>query len=143
MLFDEDDNEISAFTNVPGLYQKSKTRICWFHRGTLKLQSLYRNLRQSKNEHGVTVVKKFEVICNVISDGVETEEEYKLLYNMAKIWIEGASVDGSITTLQCSDLLHNLSAIGNRCSEISNHKFMNVRSLVKRTTNSNNVVKKT
>ena len=45
MLFDEDDNEISAFNNVPGLYQKVKTRICWFGPGTLKLQSLYHNLR--------------------------------------------------------------------------------------------------
>ena len=91
MLFDEDDNEISAFIKVPGLYQKAKKRICWFHRGTLKFQSLYRNLRQSKNERGVTIVKKIQAICNVISDDVETEEEYKLLYNMSKIWIEGSS----------------------------------------------------
>ena len=102
MLFDEDDNEISDFSNVPGLYQKARKRICCFHYVTLKLQSLYRNLRQSRNEPGVTVVNKIEAICNVISDDVETEEEYKLLYNMAKIWIEGASADGYITTFHCS-----------------------------------------
>ena len=56
---------------------------------------------------------------------------------MAKIWIEGASADGSITILQCSELLHNLSAIDNRSSEISNHNFVNVQSLGKLTTSSN------
>ena len=56
---------------------------------------------------------------------------------MAKIWIEGASVDVSITSLKCSELLHNLSAIGNRCSEISNHNFVNLLSLGKLTTSSN------
>ena len=56
---------------------------------------------------------------------------------MAKIWIESASADGSITILQCSELLHNLSANDNRSSEISNHNFVNVQILGRRTTSSN------
>ena len=73
----------------------------------------------------------------MISDHVETEQEYKLLFNIAKVWIEGASEEGSITPLQCSDLFTNLLAIDNRSKEISNHNFMNCLTLGKRTTSSN------
>ena len=52
MLFDEDENEISAFGNVPGSYANASARVCYFHRGTLKLQSLYKNLRRSHNVNG-------------------------------------------------------------------------------------------
>ena len=111
MLFDEDRNEISAFENTPGLYLNSRSRLCMYHRGKLQLLPLYKHLRRTRNVLGEIVVNKFENLCDVISDEVESEEEYKLIYNLAKMWIDAAIAESIIYPSQATDLMQQMITI--------------------------------
>ena len=100
LLFDEDDNEISSFNNVPGLYTNVSPRACYFHRGTLKLQSLHKNLQRNHNVDREMIVNHFEAMWDVISDDMENEREYKLIFSLAKVWIDQAISHSFISPLQ-------------------------------------------
>ena len=139
MLIDEDYNEISAFQHVPGLYKNQKSRICYYHGATLRLQPILKHLRSTNNFVVEDVVNKFDTMIHIISDEVETEAEYKLIFNLAKIWIDAAISRSLISPSQSTELMNQLVAIGNKSNRISNYVFMDRSSFKKITTSSNEV----
>ena len=74
-----------------------------------------------------------------ISDDVESYEEYSLVYNLTKIFLDKAITDGIIPEDVVTLLSKQLPVLDNRVSRIAHYVFMDDMNLEKRTTCSNEV----
>ena len=92
-LFDEDVNEFLPFENASDTYSKAVTRLCWFHRHSLKVSAL----KKYDDPNSKEVLEGFNILANSISDYVENEVECQLVLALMFVWVTKALEEGKIT----------------------------------------------
>ena len=96
-LFDEDLNEIIPFENATEVFPNSKIRICWFHRAILKTASFGKFATDTEDDKAESIINGFNILCDSISEDVETIQEYVLTRNLIRIWLNQSYSSGYIS----------------------------------------------
>lgn len=137
IIFDEDQNELLPFENAKHLYTKAKLRICWFHRFKLKIIPVINSIRSSRNDESDIAIEIVQAMANYISDYVETVMEYLIYVQLITLFINECEEKQYFTQAQAQILHEQIKMIEINNTKISQHNFMDVMTLKKRTTSSN------
>ena len=132
-IFDKAVNEYTPFKeNMP----HTMLRYCWYHRGLQKTKPIRRKV---DNDATRQVLGNFDLLCGYVSNEVETEKEYIMLMNLIAICIKLKYQQGFISETELAELNNQLSCINRNKSHISNHFFIRIRHMQKRTATANEV----
>lgn len=131
-LFDQAPTEYGPFLS----HTSALLRLCWYHRGRQKTIAF-------KSLAGAPAAKDafedFNIMCEAMSDDVESEEEYELVLELTRMMVEKMHKEGTFSTGLVSKINKQLEAIDGNKKHIANHYFREIFHLFKRTTTANEV----